>query len=96
MAPNFPRSYVKFQGHTGQKLSETGQLYGFRAFSEKNRGGKGLKFGMLMHTDHRPHSRQVTEARYTEGAARQSTVSSLGAKEHDPKFSVKVFFFADC
>ena len=43
----------------------------FRVFGHflENRGGKGLKFGMLMYPDHRPHSRQVTEARYTEGAA---------------------------
>ena len=46
----------------------------FRVFGHflENRGGKGLKFGMLMYPDHRPHSRQVTEARYTEGATRQS------------------------
>ena len=70
-----------FQGHmsnfkvTQAKISV--KRVNFTVFGHflENSGGKGLKFGMLMYPDHRPHSRQVIEARYTEGAARQSTVS---------------------
>ena len=66
------------QGHVSNfKVTQAKDLVkrvNFRVFGHfmENRGGKDLKFGMLMYRDHRPHSRQVTEARYTEGAARQS------------------------
>ena len=55
LAPNFSRSYGKFQGHTGQKTkktSETGQIKGFRAFSGERMQVKGLKYHMLLYPDH--------------------------------------------
>ena len=38
LAPKFSRSCGKFQSHTGQTTSETGQIKGFRAFSGERMG----------------------------------------------------------
>ena len=40
---------------TPKKLSETGQISGSQAFSEKTHGMNGLKFGMLMYPDNLKH-----------------------------------------